>query len=404
MRNLLKIIISVIGDYSRHIGGAKIKEYQSEDSLSKDILEQELLKTNSGRVFLFAVPAVILSIVFSVMTIAGMNRGDIRESILCLSGLLLIVFGCGSTAVLVYRGYRGRKTDKRKLRGLIFSFWLIFSIGLLLITIADFSVNVFAWRFYLYLAVMTIVPLFDIKVSAVLIAPYLVLNLFFGAVFGADFVVLALAVVFSLAYLVTSGLVYSSHCCLVIGDRRLNTANERVRQMDEKDSLTGMLNKKGLSRRLMDIIDRGVDRNIAAVFFDIDDFREYNHCHKDQEGDQCLYNICNCIRITAKSKTDIVSRYGGDEFVLILQDVKEYDLIYFAEQLRSSVERMAQPFTDGKDGRIVTVSVGVSSIIEGELEDYSGLLKEAEDSLVLAKKGGKNCVAYLGNVFRAIEN
>lgn len=399
MTSFLKIIKSVLEDYSGHVSGSRVREYQTEDPLSKNILRQELCRVNSGRIVFFAVPAVILSVIFAILTIAGMSKGDIRESILCLSGLLVIIFGCGCLGVLVYREYSKRKSDGKKLLRLITAFWTVFSLGLLLITVADFSIGVFSGRFYLFLVLMTVIPLFDFKKSVIIITPYLILTLVFGIVFGADFVSLFLAVAFSLAYVVISSLVYSSHCCLVISGRQLNTANERCRQMDEKDSLTGLLNKKGLTRRLMDIIDHGADKNIAAVFFDIDNFREYNHTHTDAEGDQCLYNICNCIRITAKSKTDIVSRYGGDEFVLILQNTNEYDLIYFAEQLRKSVERMALPFD--KEGRLVTVSVGVSAIAEGEFNDYSGLLKEAENSLSLAKNGGRNCVGYMGNVFRA---
>ena len=399
MTSLIKIIKGVLEEYSGHISGSKVREYQAEDPLSKNILKQELCRVNSERIVFFAVPAVILSAIFAVVTIMGMSKGDLRESIFCLSGLLVIIFGCGCSSVLVFREYSGRKTDHKKLQGLIFGFWIVFSIGLMLITAADFSIGVFSGRFYLFLVIMTVIPLFDLKKSAALIAPYLILIVVFGIIFGADVLTFFLAAAFSLAYVVVSALVYSSHCCLVISGRQLNTANERCRQMNEKDSLTGLLNKKGLTSRLMSIIDRGTDKNIAAVFFDIDNFREYNHSHTDAEGDQCLYNICNCVRITAKSKTDIVSRYGGDEFVLILQNINEYDLIYFAEQLRSSVERMALPFD--KEGRLVTVSVGVSSIVEGEFNDYSALLKDAEDSLSLAKNGGRNCVGYMGNVFRA---
>lgn len=400
MSGLLKILKSVAEEYGKHLNGSKIREFEAEDPLSASLLKQNLCSVNCRRVIFFTIPAVVIALLFSIVTIINMSKDDIKQSVLCLAGLLVIFFGCGSAAVLLYREYKKKRTDLKRIRQLVLVYWSVFSLALVLITAADFSCNMFSYRFYLYLSIMTVFPLLNVKSSVLIITPFLAFLLVSGLIFGADYYTLFLAVVFSLVYVLISALVYSSHCCLVISDRKLNTANERCRQMDEKDSLTGLLNKKGLTRRLTDIIDRGIDKNIAAVFFDIDNFREYNHGHTDSEGDQCLYNICNCVRITAKSKTDIVSRYGGDEFVLILQDTKEYDLIYFAEQLRSSVERMALPFTDGKDGRVVTVSVGVSSIAEGEFNDYSKLLKEAEDSLSLAKSGGRNCVGYMGNVFR----
>lgn len=389
---------SVISDYGAHLSGAKIKEFESEDPLSKNLLRQRLCEINSKRIVFFTVPAIIISIFFAIISVVNINSHNIMQSVFTLAGLLLIAVGCGFGGAMVYREFYKRKNSLEKLERLIFIYWAVFSAAVFLLTVSDFSVNIFAYRFYLYLIIMTVIPLFDLKRSLFFICPYLVFTLSFGFIFGADILSLVLSAVFSFGYMIISSLVYSSFCCLFISDRQLNIANERCRQINEKDGLTGLLNKKGLIRRLNDIIDRGTKKNIAAIFFDIDDFRKYNHIYTDSESDECLYNICNCVRIVSKPKTDIISRYGGDEFVIIVQDTTEYDLIYFAEQIRKSVERMALPFENGKN---VTISVGVSSIAEGDFNDYSKLLKEAEESLSIAKNGGRNCVGYMGNVFRA---
>lgn len=389
---------SVISDYGAHLSGAKIKEFESEDPLSKNLLRQRLCEINSKRIVFFTVPAIIISVVLAIIAVVNINAHNITQSVFTLVGLLLIAVGCGFGGAMVYREYYKRRNRLEKSERLIFTYWAVFSAAVFLLTVSDFSVNIFAYRFYLYLIIMTVIPLFDLKRSLFFICPYLVLTLSFGFIFGADILSLVLSAVFSFAYLIISSLVYSSFCCLFISDRQLNIANERCRQINEKDGLTGLLNKKGLIRRLNDIIDRGTKKNIAAIFFDIDDFRKYNHIYTDSESDECLYNICNCVRIVSKPKTDIISRYGGDEFVIIVQDTTEYDLIYFAEQIRKSVERMALPFENGKS---VTISVGVSSIAEGDFNDYSKLLKEAEESLSIAKNGGRNCVGYMGNVFKA---
>ena len=400
MTGFINIVKSVINDFSKHLTGSKIREFEKQDALSKSLLQQHLCTANSRRIVVFSVPAVIISIAFAVMTIASMETQSIRESVLSLAGLLCVIVGCGSLAVLVYREFRKKKLNLKKLQKLIFFFWLCFSLALMLISLADISCNVYARRFYLFLTVMTVFPLLGLKQSLLLITPYLLFSIVLGGIFGADFLTQFLTVVFSLSYLLISSLVYTSYCCLFISDRRLNTANERVRQINEKDSLTGVLNKKGLLHRLTDIIDRGADENIAAVFFGIDDFKDYNRTHTDSEGDECLYNICKCVQIVAKPVTDIIARYGGDEFVLIVQNTKEHDLVSFAEQIRRNVERMALP--DGNDG-IMTVTVGVSSIAGGDFFDYSKLLQEAEENLTLAKNGGKNCVGYMGNVFKVKE-
>ena len=397
MTGFKNIVKSVISDYGKHLSGSKIRELEEQDALSKSLLQQHLCTANSRRTVFFSVPAVIIAIVFSAVTIMSMSVNDIRESVLSLAGLLVIVVGCGSLAVLVYREFRRKKLNLKKLKSLIIFFWLCFSLALMLISLADLSFNVYTRRYYLFLTVMAVFPLLNLKQSLFIMVPYLVFSVTLGAIFGADFLTLFFTVVFSLAYLLISSLVYTSYCCLFISDRKLNTANERCRQINEKDSLTGVLNKKGLLHRLTDIIDRGADRNIAAVFLGVDNFKEYKRTNTDSEGDECLYNICKCVQIVAKPVTDIMARYSGDEFVLIVENTKEYDLVAFAEQIRKNVERMALP--DGNDG-MMTATVGVSSIADGDFFDYSRLLKEAEDNLALAKKSGKNCVGYMGNVFK----
>lgn len=398
MSKNLNLLGSVVSDFASHLSGAKIRELESEDPLSKNLLRQRLCEVNCGRTVFFAVPAVIISVVFAIFIVVNMKADALTGTLFSLAGLLLTIVGCGSSGLMIYRECEKRKINSVKAEKLILAFWGIFSAAAFLLTVSDFTVNVFVFRFCLYLIVMTVFPLFEPKRSLCFIIPYLAAEVAAGIVFGAEICIYIIAAAFAFAYLIISSVVYSSYCCLFLGNRQLDTANERCRQINEKDGLTGLLNKKGLIRRLTDIIDSGQDNNIAAIFFDIDDFRSYNRIYTDAESDECLYNICNCVRIVAKPKTNIISRYGGDEFVIILQDITEYELIYFAEQIRKSVERMALPF---KEGKIVTVSIGVSSIVEGGFEDYSKLLKEAEDSLALAKSGGRNCVGYMGNVFRA---
>jgi len=392
------ILKSAISDYASYLSGAKIKELESEDPLSKNLLRQKLCETNSERIVLFAIPAIVLSVVFAVITVLDMKTETLTRSLFSLAGMLLIVMGCGCLSVMVYREYEKRKPNTAKSEKLIYCFWGIFSVSALLITVPDFSANIYIFRFCLYFVIMTVFPLLEPKKALCFIIPYLAAVVAAGVIFGADIYVYFVSVGFAFAYVIVSSMLYCSFCRIFLGDRQLDTLNERCRQINEQDGLTGLLNKKGLIRRLTEIIDSGQDNNIAAIFFDIDEFRSYNRIYTDSESDECLYNICNCVRIVAKPKTDIISRYGGDEFVIIVQDITEYDLIYFAEQIRKSVERMALPF---KDGKIVTVSIGVSSIVEGNFVDYSKLLKEAEDSLALAKSGGRNCVGYMGNVFRA---
>lgn len=388
LSKLSTTIKTVISDYAGNISGKSIQTLLANDPLAENMLKEKLAELNNKRIVFFALPAVILSIAFGIFTALNFKKNEITENIFALTGASLIIIACGICALIVNK--------KTKFPSPVF--WAFFTAAMLLITAADFTATAFFVKYYLYLTIMTLFPLFDLKKSLFLICPYCIGAIILGIVFGGDIFLLIISAIFALAHIVISSLIYSAFACNFIGSRQLDNANERCRRINEQDVLTGLLNKKGLTEKLNEIVKNGTDKNIAAIFFGIDDFRQYNHIWGDKESDESLYKICNCVRIVAKPKTDIISRYGGDEFVIIVQNITEYDLIYFAEQIRKSVERMVLPFNQS---RMVTVSVGVSSIIEGNIDDYSKLLTEAEDSLILAKKGGKNCVGYMGNVFKA---
>ena len=398
MSKKINLFKSTATDYSFYLSEKKIKEYEAKDPPSKNLLKQKLCDINSGRTALFSAIFAVFSMFFSVIVLLDINADTIRESVFLLVGLLLTAVGGLCCAVIIYRELNKRKTVIKKAESAVFIYWALFSMGSALIIAADFSIGSFAFRFCFYTLIMIIFPLFDLKRRLFIIIPYLSAVFILGAIFKASAEIYVISVVLTLAYLIISSMLYISFCRLFFSNRQLSDAVERCKQMNEKDASTGLLNKKGLIKRLNEIKEKNDGRNIAAIFFDIDDFRRYNHLYTDSESDECLYNISNCVRIVAKAKTDIISRYGGDEFVIIVQDTAEYDLIYFAEQIRKNVERMAISFENEKK---VTVTIGVSSIVEGGLKDYSAMIKEAEDNLVLAKKGGKNCVGYMGNVFKA---
>ena len=172
MSELFKIVKSVIAEFSKHLTGAKIKEFESEDPLSKNLLANHLCSTNSKRIVFFMFPAILAAIVFAVSDIKNF-AADSRLALISLISIGVIVFCCGFLSVIIYREYKKRKPDLKKLKRCIFLFWTVFSASMLLMTVSDFSINVFSYRFYFYLIVMTIFPLLNLKEAILIILPYL---------------------------------------------------------------------------------------------------------------------------------------------------------------------------------------------------------------------------------------
>lgn len=398
MKRILKYLAEAFHGIVSTICGKKIKEFQQEDPLSETILYQHLAQTNSKRVILSSIVSVLIGLVIIVYSFATMSE-------LMLASRLIMIF-CGlllvAAPVVCYmptmNQLKKRMPAWKAMERYTIIFWAIIEAALFLMVISDFIAYKNSQSFYICIFIFMVIPVFDSKLSLLYGGAFFAAILVAALATGIDISLTLIYLVFIVVSTLISMLMYNSYCCLFISERQLNNANERCRQITEKDSLTGMLNKRGLSKRLIEILETGQFENIAAIFIDIDNFRRYNQIFTDQESDECLYNICNCIRIISKTKTDIISRFGGDEFVVVVENTTEYDLVAFAEQIRRSIETMALPF---ENERIMTITVGISSLKNNELTDYSVLLKEAEENLQVAKQAGRNCVGYGGRSFKS---
>lgn len=134
--------------------------------------------------------------------------------------------------------------------------------------------------------------------------------------------------------------------------------------------------------------------NLTVVFLDIDDFKKYNDQFGHQEGDYVLQKVAQTITQEARGE-DIASRYGGEEFTLILGC--DFDTACrVAERLRSSIEERCSTFADPNVKRSVTVCVGIATFGH-DADSGDKLVQIADARMYQAKKRGKNQV-YTGDV------
>jgi len=158
------------------------------------------------------------------------------------------------------------------------------------------------------------------------------------------------------------------------------------RNLSEKDSLTGIYNKrkfKEICENSMLEADR-YNKELSFIFFDIDNFKKVNDTFGHDIGDIVLMEISNIVRHEIR-KSDYFARWGGEEFVLILPETDIKSALMVAEKIRKSIEDFEFPVV----GR-VTVSIGVTSYKSNE--EYSDLFKRLDDAVYMAKSQGKNTV------------
>lgn len=176
---------------------------------------------------------------------------------------------------------------------------------------------------------------------------------------------------------------------------RLKQTNEQITYLAHHDTLTSLPNRILFYDRLNQAITRGRrEKELSAVLFlDLDGFKLINDTFGHDVGDVLLREaakrIVGCVR-----ESDTVARMGGDEFTVILSNVRTPDNI--KQVATKIVEAIARPFVlNGKECS-VSVSIGIS-LHPDNGETAAQLVKVADAAMYLAKHSGKNCYRFIGN-------
>ncbi len=149
------------------------------------------------------------------------------------------------------------------------------------------------------------------------------------------------------------------------------------------DYLTKTYNRRFLMEYLIIEIKKAERKknNLAVALIDIDNFKLVNDTFGHTEGDHVLQDVAKIMKSNVR-RSDIVSRYGGEEFLIVMNDTTEQGAMVLAEKIRKAVE--IHQFTTGN----ITISLGVSCFSSGTSIDL--LIKHADDAMYQAKKEGKN--------------
>ncbi len=172
-------------------------------------------------------------------------------------------------------------------------------------------------------------------------------------------------------------------------------AEMALKELATKDGLTGLSNRRAFDQMLMTEWARAqrTQKPLALLFVDVDHFKLFNDQHGHQPGDECLRAVAAVVSRHAARPLDLASRYGGEEFALILPEMSCDDACAIAEEIRCAV--MALRITHGAIGAgdHVTLSVGVACQIPGEADGGPDhLLGSADQALYAAKRLGRNRV------------
>ncbi|GGW77958.1 GGDEF domain-containing protein [Alteromonas halophila] len=171
----------------------------------------------------------------------------------------------------------------------------------------------------------------------------------------------------------------------------LREVNAKLIVLSSRDELTGLLNRRALmeeSEQLMSLCQRE-KLKIAVLMADMDDFKKYNDEFGHQEGDNALTLQATILNDVFQRKTDIVGRYGGEEFMVVVSGLSEKEMAARCDDLLAIWKSKNLTHAKGASSSYVQCSIGVTVCDSANDHTLSELIKYADENLYHAKDAGK---------------
>lgn len=175
-------------------------------------------------------------------------------------------------------------------------------------------------------------------------------------------------------------------------EQQLEILQRQLEEFSYKDGLTGIANRRlfdeFFAREWQSAIR--LQQPLSILLIDLDYFKQYNDQHGHLQGDQCLREIAQLLTTCCSRPRDLVSRFGGEEFAIVLPETDETAAIQIAESLLQALNNAKLPHCASTISDYVSCSIGVKTIIPTEQQDRVGFLSEVDQNLYHAKQNGRN--------------
>jgi diguanylate cyclase (GGDEF)-like protein len=188
---------------------------------------------------------------------------------------------------------------------------------------------------------------------------------------------------------VTIGAIWLSETARYRAWMQLELARAQLQRQANVDPLTQVYNRRYFADHTLDVLS--TPQSVAFLSFDVDHFKSLNDRYGHEVGDQVLQIICQRVQHILRDG-DVLARFGGEEFIVLLMDADEQTARIIAERIRSHVER--EPFSTNAGELQVTISIGLalySGVLENQ-QQMEALLRHADQAMYAAKRNGRNCV------------
>lgn len=175
---------------------------------------------------------------------------------------------------------------------------------------------------------------------------------------------------------------------------RMKHVETPIERLAHYDNLTGLPNRLLFNSRLQKTMEHAhrEGRPFAVMFLDLDGFKAVNDCHGHAVGDELLKQVALRLRADLR-ETDTIARFGGDEFVIVIEDARRHDVEMIAQKL---VDKIGEPFDLGLPEAVrIGLSLGLSAFPE-HADNIASLLRQADQALYEVKRAGRGAWKAFG--------
>jgi len=179
--------------------------------------------------------------------------------------------------------------------------------------------------------------------------------------------------------------------------QKLEAAVKELNQLSSLDGLTGISNRRHFDQYINLEWKRG-KRNLkplSIILADIDFFKNYNDTYGHQAGDNCLKEVAVSLKSVLRRPGDMVFRYGGEEFAVVLPETPKGGAIVLAQKMCQTIQSLNIEHQNSEISSTLTLSLGVSSSLPASNLTPEQLIYAADQALYSAKHEGRNCVKFL---------
>ena len=179
----------------------------------------------------------------------------------------------------------------------------------------------------------------------------------------------------------------------------LRESNCKLENLSICDGLTGISNRRRFDEYLKICVKNSMrsGRPLSLIIADIDFFKAYNDNYGHPKGDECLIKVARTMVSSIKRPMDLVTRYGGEEFAVVLPDTDINGAIIVAEEIRKSIEALEIKHERSDVAPYISLSLGVSAIIPNHDHSLEEFINKVDKALYKAKASGRNTVIFVEN-------